>query len=87
MPKQINIKVRQRTVPSAIESKVNGAHGPTLSNKIPPNSTKTVVPREPKKWANPLSVPLMCGFIFLINSTSTLMNYTRDTTMSRTVIV
>ena len=55
-----------------------------MSNKIPPTSAKRVVPIEPKKKARPDRVPLIFGFMFLMKSTSTQMNYMMETTIIAT---
>ena len=68
---------------SVVPTKVKGAHGPIESNIYPPMSANIVVPTEPKKKASPLRVPRMCGFMFRMKSTSTLMNCTTLTTMVR----
>lgn len=68
---------------SAMPTNMKGAHGPTLSNSYPPTTTKTVVPKDPKKKAIPERVPLTVLFMFLINSASTERNYNMEEMTSR----
>ena len=69
------MKIREimNTKQSALATNKKGAHGPIESNMIPPANAKKVVPTDPKKKAIPDSVPLICGFMLRMKSTSTLM--------------
>ena len=69
------MKIREimNTKQSALATNKKGAHGPIESNMIPPANAKKVVPIDPKKKAIPDSVPLICGFMLRMKSTSTLM--------------
>ena len=57
--------------PSVAPTSMKGAHGPTLSNKMPPTMTKIVVPTLPKKNAMPVIVPRMVLRMLRMNNTST----------------
>ena len=70
----INSRETSKTTASAQATSTNGAHGPILSKIMPPTRANMVVPIDPKKKASPESVPRICAFIFLMNSTSTQMN-------------